>query len=134
MQAEIDAFHKKIRARALLIAVEWAGSAGALGKMAGLSRYAGITWVRRGEIATICALSLSRIQGFPLSFEEMCPGEDKRLISARRCPHCDRSINPPDVRAASLPILIARSEASARKLAANTKPTKRKPRSAAPKP
>lgn len=121
MQAEIDEFHRKIRARALLIAVEWAGSADALGRMAGLDRQAAQKWTQRGYIPPLAALSLSLISGFPLGFGEMCPGVDVWTYAARRrCPHCDRHINPPDTKTGCSAILMRRSEAAARKLAAAT--------------
>jgi hypothetical protein len=120
MQAEIDAFHKKIRAKALVVAVEWAGSADALARMAGLSRHTGQKWTQRGFIPPPAALSLSRIRGFPLTFGEMCPGIDEIAARARRCPHCDLEIRPIGRPTSSPCLLKRRSEAAARKLAAQT--------------
>src|ERR1700722_10298599 len=91
LQEEIDAFHKKIRARALLIAVEWAGSAAQLSLRIGGSRYTGAKWVQRGHIPIPAALNLESLPGFPLTAEEMCAGTD---ISTHRkkCPHCWRKL------------------------------------------
>lgn len=138
LQDEIDEFHKKIRARALLIAVEWAGSADKLAKMIGLERSAARKWMKCGQIPPLSALALSRISGFPLGFGELCPTEDMRTLKARlrfRCPHCTGDINPPNTRSGSSLLLRACSEATARKRA--DKPTKaykpnRKQRAAKP--
>jgi hypothetical protein len=135
LSVEIEKFHAQIRARALLIAVEWAGGVEALGKMIGFERSVSRKWVSCGRIPPLCALALSRISGFPLGFEEMCPSEDMRIQRARRCPHCDLEINPPNRRAASSLLLRACSEATARKRAARPakKPkTKTKQRAAKP--
>jgi len=121
IQDEIDEFHKKIRARALLIAIEWAGSAEALGKMIGLERSASRKWVKCGQIPPLCALALSRIRGFPLGFGEMCPADDMRTLKRRlrfQCPHCMKDINPPRTRTESSLLLMGCSEATARKRAA----------------
>jgi hypothetical protein len=131
LSEEINEFHRKIRARALLIAIEWAGGAERLARMAGLSRYAGIKWTLRQRIPPIAALSLSLISGFPLTFQEMCPDEQLRALRVRfQCPHCTKDINPSRTRTASLPLLKRRSEAVARKHAAQT----HKPRIASRKP
>jgi len=135
MQAEIDVFHKKIKARALLIAVRWAGSADALARMVGLNRDAGSKWLQRGHIPPQVAISLTRISGFPLGFGEMCPGLDLRTASARkRCPHCMKDIGPRDLRSGCSPLLKRRSEAAARKLAAQTPGAIQKARIAKRKP
>ena len=120
LSEEIEKFHASIRARALLIAITWAGSADALARMAGLSRHTGQKWTQRGFIPPPAALSLSRIRGFPLTFSEMCPGIDEIAARARRCPHCDLEIRPIGRPASSPCLLKRRSEAAARKLAAQT--------------
>lgn len=117
LSKEINEFHKRIRARALLIAVEWAGSADKLARMAGLTRHASKNWLKCGHIPPSVALSLSRIKGFPLTFQEMCPAVDTSFAKARRCPHCDREIKPVGRPDGCSPILMRRSEAAARKLA-----------------
>lgn len=123
LQQEIDEFHKKIRARALLIAVEWAGSADKLAKMIGLERSAARKWMKCGRIPPLSALALSRISGFPLGFAEMEPADSVRPLRTRfRCPHCTKDINPPDTRTGFAPLLRACSEETARKRA--DKPTK----------
>ncbi len=94
LQEEIHTFHASIKARALLIAIEWAGSQSLLAERLAMTRYAVTKWVERGGISPRAAISLERIKGFPLRFEEMCPGVDKNGYAPRRCPHCNRSIKP----------------------------------------
>ena len=135
LSEEIEKFHASIRARALLIAITWAGSADALARMAGLSRHTGQKWTQRGAIPPLAALSLSRISGFPLTFQEMCPGLDLRTSTEPyRCPRCHQSINPPNSRSGCSPLLKRRSEAAARKLAAQTPGAIQKARIAKRKP
>lgn len=119
LSAELEKFYAQIRARALLIAVDWAGSSDHLGRMTGLDRQAGQKWTQRGRIAPLAALSLSRVIGFPLTFEEMCPGFDVRTLTGLCCSRCGFAIKRPGRPTESSPILTARSEASARKLAAS---------------
>lgn len=94
LQDEIDAFHKQMRARALLIAIEWAGSASELGRKAGGTRYAGTTWVRRGFVPVTSAKRLAKLPGFPLTALELTIAVRKEPVENRvRCPHCRRTIN-----------------------------------------
>lgn len=123
---EIKDFHTRIRARALLIAIEWAGSANKLSRMCGVGRAAGNKWAQRGYIPPLAALSLSLISGFPLTFEEMCPGEDARTLARLECPHCWKTIRNVGDRTGSSLLLMARSESRARKHAARSPKRKRR--------
>ncbi len=96
LQDEIDAFHKQMRARALLIAIEWAGSASRLGEMIGYSRYAGATWSRRVYITPTAAALLEALPGFPVKASELTIGVRTEPRTKRfQCPHCTKDINPP---------------------------------------
>lgn len=96
LQDEIDAFHKQMRARALLIAIEWAGSASELGRKAGGTRYAGTTWVRRGFVPVTSAKRLAKLPGFPLTALELTIAvDDSVLVKRKRCPHCMKNIRRP---------------------------------------
>lgn len=115
LQAEIDAFHKKIRARALIIMIEWAGSARALSELAGLDKYTGTKWAQRGAISAPGALRLTRVRGCPLSFSEMVPGEDIGLYKSRACPKCGKALGISEIRPGSLPLLKAGRRRNKRK-------------------
>jgi len=94
LSEEIEAFHKRIRARALLMAIEWAGSASELGRRAGGTRYAGGTWVKRGCIPAVSAKRLAKLPGFPVTaFELVLPVDRLAFRSRQRCPHCWTTIN-----------------------------------------
>jgi len=106
LQAEIDAFHASIKARALLIMIEWAGSARQLGMMIGLGRYAGHTWLKRGFIPPLAAIALEKLPGAPLKASEMHPGVTLDAYRAQiRCPHCHVTINPPSDKTGCSPLL-----------------------------
>jgi hypothetical protein len=105
LQAEIEAFHKKIRARALLIALEWAGSASALAELAGFDRYTGTKWTQRGAVSPLGAVRLARLKGFPLPATVVASGVDLSMFAPRRCPKCDAVINPPSYRDGCSPLL-----------------------------
>jgi hypothetical protein len=95
LSEEIEAFHKRIRARALLMAIEWAGSASELGRRAGGTRYAGGTWVKRGCIPAVSAKRLAKLPGFPVTAFELVLPVDYSVVGRRKiCPHCWRSIKP----------------------------------------
>jgi hypothetical protein len=117
LQEEIDEFFKKIKARALLEAADWAGGHGRLARMSGLTQKAGEKWLERGFIPPLAAFSLSLISNFPLSFKEMCPASDRRVILGYDCRYCHRKIVKGITKTGCSPILKARSEADARKLA-----------------
>ena len=105
LQAEIDAFHKKIRARALLIAIEWAGSASALAELLGYDRFAGTKWLQRGRIPVFAAVRMAALKGFPMSAAEICPGEDLTWRNGINCPRCGHAISPLDLRTGCSPLL-----------------------------
>jgi transposase len=105
LQAEIDAFHKKIRARALLIAVEWAGSASALAELLGYDRYTGTKWLQRGRLPVFAAVRIAALKGFPLSAQEMCPNEAVTWHDGFACPHCGQRITAFKLRRGCSPLL-----------------------------
>lgn len=105
LQAEIDRFYDKIRAAALLIGIRWAGSAGALAEAAGYGRFTGTKWAQRGAISPHGALRLSKLKGFPLTINEMCPGIQIDRYRFRSCPHCGHLIHPPNSRTGCSPLL-----------------------------
>ena len=99
LSEEIEAFHKHIRARALLMAIEWAGSASKLGEAIGYSRYAGATWSRRVYITPCAARLLEALPGFPVKASELCAGVyTETRLKRVQCPHCRGTINPPRMR------------------------------------
>jgi|SRR5271167_2685973 len=99
LQEEIHTFHASIKARALLIAIEWAGSQAELSRLAGVSRYAANKWVTRFAIPPDAALRLSKVKGFPLTVHEMRPDVDWERFTRRiQCHGCGKRINPPQYR------------------------------------
>ena len=84
---ELAAFHKAIQARALLIAIDWAGSASTLAELIGYTRHAGVQWLRRGRLPVEAASRLARIQGFPMAFQEMCPAMRTDHLQCKSCGH-----------------------------------------------
>jgi hypothetical protein len=95
----ITEFYKKVRATAVIRAATWAGGEVAdLAEMIGCSRNDGHDWSRRGAFPARIALLLIRLEGFPLGLKDMRPDLDWSQYKARRCPHCDRQINPPNTR------------------------------------
>lgn len=103
---EVEALYAAAKARALLRAIEWAGSASALATQAGFTRFAGIKWVQRSHIPWAAALRLIRVEGFPVGLSEMCPDVYKTARKTKRqCPHCDKVINLPRQRTGCSPLL-----------------------------
>lgn len=94
LQDEIDAFHKQMRARALLIAIEWAGSASELASKIGYSRHAGGMWVKRAYITPGAAHLMEALPGFPVKALELCAGVYKEPSKSRhRCESCRKPMN-----------------------------------------
>jgi hypothetical protein len=112
---EIKEFHKRIRAKALLIAVEWAGSAVALAELVGFDRYTGTKWVQRGAISPLGAVRLAQLKGFPLRASEMASGVDLSMFLPRICPKCNATINPPKYRSGCSPLLKASTKRARKK-------------------
>jgi len=101
---EVEALYTAAKARALLQAIEWAGSASNLALQAGYSRYAGTTWLRRGFVPLTSALRLEKIQGFPLSALDLCPDTFFTVRKHKaRCPRCRSVINRPNERTGCSP-------------------------------
>jgi hypothetical protein len=99
LQKEIDDFHASVKARAVLIAIEWAGSVSLLAKRLGYTRYAVNKFVLRKHIPITAALALEQIEGFPLTASEMCPGIDTKKFKTRhRCPRCSANVHVVDKR------------------------------------
>lgn len=73
LQKDIDEFHTAIKARALLILIEWAGSQSELAVKVGLTRYTVRMWGERGGVSAIGAWMLGQYPGCPLSAVEMRP-------------------------------------------------------------
>jgi hypothetical protein len=126
LSEEIEAFHKRIRARALLMAIEWAGGAGRLSEMIGYTRFAGYKWLERVDIPVTAARALEKLPGFPVKASEMLAGEYKPAIKRRRrCPHCQKTINRPNERTGCSPSFNRLSKR------AGKKPTAKRPAQAA---
>ncbi len=85
-----DEFCDALAARALVIAIEWAGSASALARALGESHHNGTKWAQRGRIPVRAAIKLAKLPGFPLTVGDMCPGVDLRRYRLLRCPQCGR--------------------------------------------
>lgn len=116
---EIKEFHARIRAKALLIAIEWAGSAAALAELLGYDRFAGTKWLQRGRIPGWVALRMAKLEGFPLSASELCPGEDLSRYTSAKCPHCKRQIEAPSGQTGCSPLLkVGRKRAKKRRVKA----------------
>jgi hypothetical protein len=99
LSEEIEAFHKRIRARALLMAIEWAGSAGKLAEMIGYTRFAGYKWLQRVDIPVTAARALERLPGFPVKASDLIgPVYTEPRVLRFQCPHCTKDINPPRMR------------------------------------
>ena len=127
LQEEIHTFHASIKARALLIAIEWAGSQSALSKTVGASRYAASKWIERGAIPPAAALILSHVKGFPLGLREMRPDVDWERFTRRvQCHHCRAYINPPQYRTEYSLLLMASDKRPGKKLVRAAK--KRRPK------
>ncbi|SAK93954.1 hypothetical protein AWB80_06896 [Caballeronia pedi] len=103
LQAEIDAFYKTMRAKALLKALAWFGdSPSKLAYAIGMDRDAASVWIKRGGIPPRAALLLERVAGFPLTASEMCPGVEWARFKKRQCPACHHYIYPPRYRTVCL--------------------------------
>lgn len=93
---ERAAFNKMMRAKALLVAVEWAGSASRLAEMIGYTRHAGAQWVRRAYITPTAAHLLEALPGFPVKALDLIGNADNKPTKKPRCcPHCYRVIRLP---------------------------------------
>ena len=93
LQKDIDDFHATIKARALLILIEWAGNQNKLAKKLNLSRYAVQTWIKRGGVSPPSAWALAQLPGVPLKPEEIRPdikdwSRYSRFKRAQFCPRC----------------------------------------------
>lgn len=138
LQEEIDAFHKQIRARALLMAIEWAGSASELAERIGYTRHAGGMWVKRAYITEGAARLLEKLPGFPVKASELCAGVYKGDEPARhRCESCQRPMRMAGERTGCSPSFKGLSKRAREKvLAERKKPAsarKSKPKSPARK-
>ncbi|QQK03821.1 hypothetical protein JFN94_06575 [Burkholderia anthina] len=85
-----DEFCAALEARALLVAIEWAGSASALARSIGESHHNGTKWAQRGRIPVRAAIKLAKLPGFPLTVGDMRPGDDLRRYKLQECPRCGR--------------------------------------------
>jgi hypothetical protein len=108
IRAELEAFYAMLRAKAILVAIDWAGSAANLGQIVGYKRYTGMSWAKRGRISIEGAKRLASLPDFPLTVEEMCPGDRTQTLE---CPHCLRLIYPHGQRTGTLPSFNGRSKA-----------------------
>jgi DNA-binding transcriptional regulator YdaS (Cro superfamily) len=125
LSEEIKAFHASICARALLIAIDWAGTQSALAERVGSSRYAVSKWIQRGGIPPAAALILSHVKGFPLGVREMRPDIDwERFTRKVQCHRCGADINPPRYRTGYSLLLRASDTRPGKKL---TRKAPRKP-------
>lgn len=99
LSEEREAFNKAMRAKAILMAVEWAGSAGKLAEMIGYNRRTGYQWIERVNIPAVPAMLMERLPGFPVKAFELLGCADKDLRrTVRQCPHCFKVINHPQMR------------------------------------
>lgn len=133
LQEEIHTFHKSICARALLIAIEWAGTQTELAKRVGSSRYAVSKWIERNGIPPAAALILSHYKDFPLGVREMRPDVDwERFTRKVQCHRCGADINPPRYRTGYSLLLMASEKRPGKELVRRLKKPARKPRTARP--
>lgn len=96
LEEERNAFNKKMKAKAILMAIEWAGSAPKLAQMIGYTRYAGYKWLERVDIPMLAARALERLPGFPVKASDLLPDVGKNAFVKRKlCPHCWREIRQP---------------------------------------
>lgn len=124
---EINAFHDSIKARALLIMIEWAGSARQLSAKVGMAPCTGVKWMQRGYIPPLVAVVLETLPGAPLKASEMCPDVDTGAYKTRyQCHRCQAHINPPQCKTGFRSLLKASRKAS-RKDAATKSKTRRPP-------
>lgn len=114
IREELAAIHAQMRARALLIAIEWAGSASTLAEAIGYSRFAGIKWQQRGHIPVVAAHRLAAIPGFPLFVDELCPAI---RLERSRCPRCGHVKRLAGDRTGCPPSFNGRSKATVQALA-----------------
>ena len=85
-----------MKAKAILMAIEWAGSAPKLAQMIGYTRYAGYKWLERVDIPMLAARALERLPGFPVKASDLLPEVDKNAFVKRKlCPHCWKEIRQP---------------------------------------
>lgn len=85
-----DEFCAALAARAVLVAIEWAGSASALARAIGESHHNGTKWAQRGRISVRAAIKLAKVPGFPMTVGDMCPGVDLHRYKLQQCPKCGR--------------------------------------------
>jgi len=95
LQKKIDAFYTAIKAEALIVALDWAGSPELLARFAGMKPQTGRIWLLRKAIPVGAAHILAKVPGFPLSRSEMRPDCDFSEFIRRKCNHCDRLLYPP---------------------------------------
>ncbi len=122
LQEEIDAFHASICARALLIAIDWAGSQTALAAKLGYSKHTGAKWALRGQIPPWAAVRLEKLKGFPLTAEEMRPDLGIETYRGLKCPVCRNLVRSHYKPAGCSSLLIAKHKR------ASKTPEPRKPR------
>jgi hypothetical protein len=117
---EIKEFHARIKARALLIAIDWAGTAAILGELAGFGRYAGAAWLKRSAISHVGAVRLAKLDGFPLTVTEMAPDIQRAKYMPHVCPRCRAEIASRQDKTGCSPLLKVgrKSQRTKRQLAA----------------
>ena len=95
----INEFYTGVCDAAVKRVIKWSGGdVGDLAEMIGCTREDGRDWKRRGMFPARVALLLIKLDGLPLGLKDMRPDLDWSQYKARRCPHCDRQINPPNTR------------------------------------
>ncbi|WP_155635497.1 hypothetical protein [Burkholderia cepacia] len=83
-------FCAALAAKAVIIAIEWAGSASAVARAIGESHHNGTKWAQRGRIPVRAAIKLARLPDFPMTVGDMCPGVDLHRYKLQQCPKCGR--------------------------------------------
>lgn len=111
LQKEIDAFNDQIKARALIILIEWAGSQNKLAQKLRVTRYAIGKAIERGNgLSAAFAWTLAQMPGCPLTAAEIRPDvkdwdKYKRILNPLSCQHCRRLVGAPSVRTGTLRLI-----------------------------
>lgn len=119
LQKDIDDFHATIKARALLILIEWAGSQAELARRLQITRSTVQMWATREGISAPCAWLLGRIPGCPLTAAEIRPDIKHwtaydLLIRKVQCGRCRHYLIPAKLNPSSLSYIKGVLKASRR--------------------
>lgn len=100
---DIDSFYAQIKAKAIIILLDWAGTQRALAEKINTKPDTVKKWVQRREISAPGAWAISKLYNSPLTAAEIRPDVTNwkpydRLYHPTCCPHCQWVIKAPGAR------------------------------------